>query len=30
LHLANDRVPGLRYEGSTIHPPDGNYWGQPT
>ena len=30
LHLASDRVPGLRYDGSTIHPPDQNYWGQPT
>jgi L-alanine-DL-glutamate epimerase-like enolase superfamily enzyme len=30
LHLASDRVPGLRYDGSTIHPPDGNFWGQST
>jgi L-alanine-DL-glutamate epimerase-like enolase superfamily enzyme len=30
LHLASDRVPGLRYEGGTIHPPDQNFWGQPT
>ena len=30
LHLASDRVPGLRYDGSTIHPPDQNFWGQPT
>ena len=30
LHLASDRFPGLRYDGSTIHPPDENYWGQPT
>ncbi len=30
LHLASDRVPGLRYDGSTIHPPDHDYWGQPT
>ncbi len=30
LHLASDRVPGLRYDGSTIHPPDGSFWGQPT
>jgi L-alanine-DL-glutamate epimerase-like enolase superfamily enzyme len=30
LHLASDRVPGLRYDGSTIHPPDENFWGQPT
>jgi len=29
LHLASDRVPGLHYEGSTIHPPDQNFWGQP-
>jgi L-alanine-DL-glutamate epimerase-like enolase superfamily enzyme len=29
LHLASDRVPGLRYNGSTIHPPDENFWGQP-
>ncbi len=30
LHLASDRVPGLRYDGSTIHPPDGSFWGQPS
>jgi L-alanine-DL-glutamate epimerase-like enolase superfamily enzyme len=30
LHLASDRVPGLHYNGSTIHPPDQNFWGQPT
>ncbi len=29
LHLASDRVPGLLYEGSTIHPPDANLWGGP-
>jgi L-alanine-DL-glutamate epimerase-like enolase superfamily enzyme len=29
LHLASDRVPGLRYNGSTIHPPDPNLWGGP-
>jgi len=29
LHLAADRHPGLRYEGSTIHPPVGTFWGQP-
>jgi L-Ala-D/L-Glu epimerase len=29
LHLASDRVPGLHYDGSTIHPPDQNFWGQP-
>ncbi len=27
LHLASDRVPGLRYEGSTICPADPNLWG---
>ena len=27
LFLASDRVPGLRYDGSTIHPPDPNFWG---
>jgi len=27
LHLAGDRVPGLRYDGSTICPPDPNLWG---
>jgi L-Ala-D/L-Glu epimerase len=30
LLLASDRVPGLRYDGSTIHPPDPNFWGGPT
>jgi L-alanine-DL-glutamate epimerase-like enolase superfamily enzyme len=25
--LASDRVPGLRYDGGTIHPPDPNFWG---
>ena len=29
LHLESDRVPGLRYNGSTIHPPDQSFWGQP-
>ena len=29
LRLASDRVPGLRYEGSTIHPPDPKLWGGP-
>jgi len=27
LFLAADRVPGLRYEGSTIHPAEGKLWG---
>ena len=27
LHLASDRVPGLRYEGSTIFPPGPELWG---
>ncbi len=27
LHLAADRVPGLRYDGSTIHPPEASFWG---
>jgi L-Ala-D/L-Glu epimerase len=27
LLLASDRFPGLRYDGSTIHPPDPNFWG---
>lgn len=27
LFLAADRVPGLRYEGSTIHPADSRLWG---
>ena len=26
LHLASDRVPGMRYESSTICPPDPNLW----
>ena len=30
LHLASDRAPGLRYNGSTIHPPDENFWGLST
>jgi L-Ala-D/L-Glu epimerase len=25
--LASDRFPGLRYDGSTIHPPDPDFWG---
>jgi L-alanine-DL-glutamate epimerase-like enolase superfamily enzyme len=29
LHLASDRVPGLRYDGGTIHPPEQKFWGQP-
>jgi L-Ala-D/L-Glu epimerase len=29
LHLASDRVPGLRYEGGTIHPADPMLWGGP-
>ncbi len=29
LFLASDRVPGLRYDGSTIHPPDPKLWGGP-
>ena len=29
LQLAADRYPGLRYEGSTIYPPVGRFWGQP-
>jgi len=29
LFLASDRVPGLRYDGSTIHPPEQNFWGGP-
>jgi L-alanine-DL-glutamate epimerase-like enolase superfamily enzyme len=29
LHLASDRVPGLRYEGGTIHPADPKLWGGP-
>jgi L-alanine-DL-glutamate epimerase-like enolase superfamily enzyme len=27
LFLASDRVPGLRYDGGTIHPPEPNLWG---
>ncbi len=27
LWLASDRVPGLRYDGSTIQPADPKYWG---
>jgi hypothetical protein len=27
LFLASDRVPGLRYEGSTIHPAEAKFWG---
>jgi L-Ala-D/L-Glu epimerase len=27
LHLASDRAPGLRYDGSTICPPGPNLWG---
>jgi L-alanine-DL-glutamate epimerase-like enolase superfamily enzyme len=27
LLLASDRVPGLRYDGSTIYPPDPALWG---
>jgi L-alanine-DL-glutamate epimerase-like enolase superfamily enzyme len=27
LLLAADRVPGLRYDGSTIYPPDESFWG---
>jgi hypothetical protein len=27
LLLASDRVPGLPYDGSTIHPLDPNFWG---
>jgi L-alanine-DL-glutamate epimerase-like enolase superfamily enzyme len=29
LHLASDRLLGLRYDGSTIYPPDPNLWGGP-
>jgi len=29
LHLASDRLLGLRYDGSMIHPPDPNLWGGP-
>ena len=27
LFLASDRFPGLRYEGSTIHPGEATFWG---
>src|SRR5271155_1129703 len=27
LFLASDRVPGLRYDGCTNHPPDSSFWG---
>jgi L-alanine-DL-glutamate epimerase-like enolase superfamily enzyme len=27
LLLASDRFPGLHYDGSTIYPPDPNFWG---
>ena len=27
LLLAADRVPGLRYDGSTVHPPEPILWG---
>jgi hypothetical protein len=27
LLLAKDREPALRYEGSTVHPPDAALWG---
>jgi hypothetical protein len=27
LLLARDRDPGLRYDGSTVHPPDAALWG---
>jgi L-alanine-DL-glutamate epimerase-like enolase superfamily enzyme len=27
LLLAADRVPGLRYDGSTVYPPDESFWG---
>ena len=27
LLLAQDRVPGLRYEGSLVYPPDPALWG---
>jgi len=29
LLLASDRFQGLRYDGSTIHPPDPDFWGSP-
>ncbi|MDB5624934.1 MAG: mandelate racemase/muconate lactonizing enzyme, partial [Tardiphaga sp.] len=27
LLLANDRDDALRYDGSTVHPPDAELWG---
>jgi len=27
LLLARDRDPGLRYDGSTVYPPDAALWG---
>jgi L-alanine-DL-glutamate epimerase-like enolase superfamily enzyme len=27
LLLARDRTPGLRYDGSTVHPPEPALWG---
>ena len=27
LLLARDRQPGLRFDGSTVHPPDPELWG---
>jgi L-Ala-D/L-Glu epimerase len=30
LRLASDRPAGLRYDGSTIHPSDPNFWGRPS
>ena len=27
LLLARDRIPGLRYDGSVLHPPDAEVWG---
>jgi len=27
LLLAQDRVPGLRYDGSTLYPPEPTLWG---
>ena len=27
LLLAHDREPGLRYEGSVVHPPEAGFWG---
>ncbi|MGA8196486.1 MAG: enolase C-terminal domain-like protein [Acetobacteraceae bacterium] len=29
LRLALDRAAGLRYDGSTMHPPDPKFWGGP-